>query len=416
MRNFFAQYIPSSDHKHLKQTLANVCAQLIAMSAQFVLLYVLINRLGQHGYGQYSLILTLFSLGAIAIGGGTVQAYSRLLLLHKEHETNTRELLGSGLILFSIQAILLSILAYVAIPLLRYIYPDQEFLTTFGQSIFWGGLAVFPLWFLFTTRNLNHIYAQAAYTALIPVLYTGTILLWTSSTTPAPYLMISYVLPLLGSLIYIAFKRPRFRHIMTWITLMNKEWKSFGRHLYIAHIFERITFSLDKLMLGALSFGAITIYEFAQKLTQPISLVSTKYTTSVFSSLTDHPNIPKRIITANIIWWIISTLGMMIIAPVITYVFLPSAMNITLLILPLFALSVLCSNLYTLYYSFLYTKGIAKGMKRYFILRACINLTGNIIAIPLFGIFGAVCTTLFSNLAFMISMRKLYVQHIKSSV
>lgn len=401
--------------QQVRQTIFNFFAQIFSMLVNLITSSIIVRLLGAHQYGKYTLLLTIIGILSIFSSIGFREAYSRTLLLCTQ-EKKKREVMGLGILIFLGNTFFLFFLTLLALPFIQLIYQD----TTLTTTLFWANIfsctLVFGSFFAFTTREQNHMYWKASFFILRPSIFICSILLFLQFQKIGiiKLIALSSISTLIPVIIYIIKHKPLFSNIKNHWEEIKQERHNFGKHIFIGRFFERLTYNLDMLMLGAFFYSHVGYYTLGNKLVRPIEVFSLAGSDALIKKFQKKNTISSKVIFYNILWWTGSSLAILFLSPFVIQFIWGKEFLIINQFLWILLINSLFHNLYHIYYNFLYTKGIGKKIKKYFYLQGSLNLVGNILFIPLFGILGACFATLLSNTVFFILLYFYYQYYIKN--
>lgn len=408
------EYSKISCNRHVHHTIANTIAGGIVLIIGLWNSRLIVQHLGSYDFGLFAFAQTIVGLFAIATQLGYTQGYSRQLLLTHEH-IQQRELMGAGILIYIKQVILMLLGIFISIPIIVFFYKEPRLIQILAASSIAGAVSVYSHYFTITTRNLNHMYWQAIQSVVSSILYAILLYVGISvfpSLNVASLLSIYFTAPLIPIGWYIfRYQQPLFTHIKERMIAIQKERKEFGIHIYIGKVLERITFSLDNLMLGKLLFDFVGFYRLTASLVQPIITVSTTATNSMMKGFVKQKRIPSRyLLYIFLLWGGYSILLLLVQKPLIHFLWGDRFLEITSY-LYLFLVAALFQSVYMVFFNFLYSRKAAKKQKGIYVIRAVINLLGNIILIPLYHVSGAIIATLLSNAFFFFALWYQYLTH-----
>jgi len=403
--------------KSIQDAILNLGGYFVVILCGVISSSILVNGLGVDNYGKLGLVTSIIGFLSIFIGFGYFNGYCQVLL-KESNKIKQREIIGLGIKIWGVMLILFWGLIVIALPLIWLIYKDLNLLKVLALTSFLAVFFISGLFVVHTTRNSHNMRLQAVYTGLQPVLYLSSIfvLIYFNLLNYYFVFIISNLSFLISAIFVFYFIKPIFKNHQKWWREIKKSRQSFGKHIYQSQLFERITFNLDRLMLGYFSYSFVGIYGLASMLVQPIGVFSNKLSDAILKDFIKQKNIPIKVFIYNFFWWLCCSMGLLIIAKFIILLIWNSEFLVILDFLWIFILATLFSNIYYLLYLFLYAKGVGKKLKKHFYIRGTINVIGNLILIPIFGITGAVFATMISNFGFMSGLfweYKKYTKYIK---
>lgn len=400
--------------KHVRQTILNYLSHFLSIFLSIATITLVVNALGAEQYGKIGLITTIISTIAIFVGFGYYQGYGRLLLTIKD-TTEQREFVATGFLFYLSQVLFLLLLTQATLPLITQVYNDPALTNAIFLISGFSSWTVMSHFFINTARSLNHMRWMAAQKLIQPAIYLVFILalIWSDQVGFVKVLAASYSSLILMTGIYLLHVKPRFQNLKQHWERIREEKKAFGVHIYISRAVEQVTYNLDNMMLGMYMYDFVAFYNLGMKLVSPILNFTNFFTQATLRKMHDTIKIPARVFLYNILWWAVTSAGLLILSEYVILLLWGPEYLIIKQFLWLLCVYVLCSALYYIIYMFLYTKGYGKQQKKHFYLRAAMNLGGNIILIPLYGIMGAVIATVLSSITFLFGMMYEYHRYCK---
>lgn len=401
--------------KETYQSIVYFVASILGMGISILTVSLIVKATNAEFFGRYSLILLIVQTLSTLCSVGFTEAYSRILLHTKDQKTS-QEVVGLGTILFTIQGVVLFLITFLLLPIIFLIYKDPLLIKLLTVINIFSWLQVFVNFFTYTAREINHMYWRASYelSRTLIFLFLIWIAIYHANVSIVLFVGLSTAASIIPIIIYLYCIHPAFTNIRQHWQTVKTEQKKFGIHIYIAQFFERFTFNLDSFMLAIYSYSFVSYYNLGNRLVKPMQLLSWSAADSYLKKQKDKHHVPAKLITLNIIWFIVYSAIILVASKYIILLFWGSEYLIIMSFLWILLLNTFFSNMYHLYYNLLYAKGLGKEIKKYFYIRGIINLVGNLALIPSYTIVGATVATLLSNVYFFYGLKKAYNDHLKN--
>lgn len=184
--------------------------------------------------------------------------------------------------------------------------------------------------------------------------------------------------------------RPDFRKFKFRFKQIFEQVKSYGIYIYSGNILHETLFHSDKFIVSYfLDSTSMAYYGLAYMLTFPLSHFSTSLATTLFNKFTSQKSINPKVLRANLLFVGVSvSLFILLRRPIVYYLFSASYLPSVPVMLPL-ALAFGFSGLSKPYTLFLMAQGAGKTVRNISVAIPVVNISLNILFVPLFGIYGA---------------------------
>ena len=196
--------------------------------------------------------------------------------------------------------------------------------------------------------------------------------------------------------------RPNFSSFFEILRAINSENKRYGKYIYKGRIFAVSAYNIDRLLIGYfIGSKDVGFYGLANSMATPIISMSAAMGSSVFKTLTNSSKIPFTILKANLAWVLLSffltnTLGYLIIN-----FYLKEEYDDVLFLLLLTSVGYCVKALYQPYNAWIVGQGYGKEDQKMSYGMAAINLSGNIIFVPMLGVIGAALSSILASFYYL---------------
>jgi len=193
-----------------------------------------------------------------------------------------------------------------------------------------------------------------------------------------------------GWAVFVVLIRPRWAPVMDTIRRIAHETRVYGFHVYVGRVFSVGTYSMDVLMVAALTDArSVAFYSLAAAIAYPVGLPAAGMATALFPRMATRRSLDRRWLLG--VWGLGLTAGIALLSvarPLISLVFSSRYLPVYPLLFPLTAASVM-GGVTRLYNSFLTAHGAGRQLWRAGSVLTVSNLVLNVALIPPFGRTGA---------------------------
>ena len=397
-------------HKQVRQTLVNMLAVVCSTGFGAIISVLLVRYLGADNFGIYTLIISMVSILTAWSGCGLDVTYSQLLLNEKKAKVH-KAYMGVGVYLFAFQAVILGLVLSISAAVFWYtgMYKNIAPLLFAVSGI--AATSVVTIFLKMSTRDLQQMYIKAFERAVRPLIFILLLFILSQDTlTTQAALYAYYSTFLITTLVYVLYQKPilKLSVLKTYLPNIKNTFSKVGRHIYIARAIDMLSYHLDILMLGFVSPVLVGYYAIGLMLTRPLTLLLETFTMSSIRKFVTHKHIPPRFFLYYIGLWAAYSMILLIIQKYVIQLLWGEAFLVISSFLWILLLSALCTSLYHLLYNYLYAQGVAQPLKRGFYYHGAMNLLGNVLLIPTYGIIGAATATVISNAVFFVVLFRIY--------
>ena len=383
--------------KPAKQTSILYGSQIIVLFLGIFTGVINTRFLGPMDYGILAFIVALIAFISLFFEFGFFSAGARLLALTNK-EKEERGLIGGLLVITIGIALSFSLSIFIFS-----FFVDSIFKTEIGGilRIISILVSIYPFQYMLqqVCQGANRIGKMSAYNVMPTTWYLiGALIIITFfKLTVFLALLLTLSGVIFATVLIITSLKPNFYNLKGNITLIWKETKEYGFHVYLGRIAGMATFDLDRMLISYfVNTTSVGFYSLAMTLTTPMVLLPRSLATSLFKDFTQKDRIPKKVIYFNFLFLLGCVIALILLGEyIVTLLFSEKFLPVVPLILPL-AFANLFRGMTQPYNMFLGAKGEGKALQNTaFILTGC-NLVGNFILIPFYGALGAAYASLFA--------------------
>jgi O-antigen/teichoic acid export membrane protein len=397
-------------HSILYLTILMFTSNIILIIIGFGIKKIQTLKLGDINYGEYAFFISLITFVSLFFRFGFFVSLQNLLS-QNYNEVREKKFLSIGYIIALINGFALSICVWI----LSFIVNDI-FNTNIGSIIqlFAPLTIIYPFHYLFTSygTGTNKLKIIALYILLPKVIYITLLLLFLKSLNLNLIILLNLI-STFSIIIYFYFKtKPDFSNIKKYWNLLWIKNNKYGFHYYKGAIANQTTYKLDELFISYfLNTKLLGFYSLSLLITSPMILMSQSINQSMFKQYSSLKKIPANVFIYNTLW--------LLFCVIFLYFFSDIIVNI------LFGEEFISVGKYAFYisfallfqglsapYSFLAAKSKGKEIRNVAWSEAIINITGNLILIPLFGIIGAILTSILAKIINFILFRFYYKKYL----
>ena len=389
-RNTTNGFIKLSKTKPAKQTLILYGSQILAMALGFITAPIVTRALGPEKYGIFAFVLAVISFISLFFEFGFFSAGARLLAVSKDKKKD-QELIGA-LILITVG---ISLSFFLLIFIFSF-FIDPIFHTTAGDILRAISIlaAIIPFQYMLQQicQGANEI-GKMAVANIVPKLWYLAWLLIVISFFKLD-ILIALALNLTGIIVAVVLiiwtLKPKFAYLKENLSLIWKETKEYGFHIYCGRVVDVSTYQLDKIFISYfVNTLWVGFYNLAMVITSPMALLSRALSTSLFKGFANRDRIPRKVILFNFLWLTGCVIGLTLLGKfIVIFLFSDKYLSAASLIFPL-ALAGFFQGMYQPYNMFLAAHRKGKWMRNMAWMMAAGNFLCNIVLIPIWGAMGA---------------------------
>jgi len=191
--------------------------------------------------------------------------------------------------------------------------------------------------------------------------------------------------------------KPNFNNLNESFKSIWKETKEYGRHVYFGRIASMATYNSDKMLISYFNGTTnVGFYSLAMTLTNPMFILSSSLSTSLFKEFAEKKKVPKKVVYFNFLWLLFCCAGLIIFGKWIVILLFSTKFINVYPILIILTFANFFRGLTQPYNKFLGAKGEGKALRNTAVILTICNLLGNLALIPFWGAIGAAYASLFA--------------------
>lgn len=369
--------------------------------------------LGADGYGIYAFFGSFTVFTALFFRFGFYSSLQVLLAENKDPNTES-ELFGIG---FSIN-LLIGIIYGIFIWIFSF-YIDQIFSTEIGHIL----RVLSPLTIIIPARSLisamsigsNRVHILPIYDNISKGLFLIALLVFAFSNSLTIFLTILFNLITLLVSFYVIYRQfsPRFDNMKKHFSRLWAKNKNFGFNFYLGSTANQSTFKLDELVITYFIGTTVNgFYSLANVIASPMVMGSQALSNSLFKDFSHQRFIPNKVFIYNTVWLLVSITGLYFLSEwIVETLFGNEFSQVSEYAIGL-SFAFFFQGLYQPF-NFLSAKSQGKAVRNVALTEALINLTGNLALIPIYGVLGAIYTSIFAKFIHFIGKLYYYKKYIK---
>ena len=272
-------------NKEIRQSLLLLSTTVAVMVLLLATNYFLTRVLGKTEFGNYALIINIFTFCQVVFNFGFFYSISRLIAL-SDQEAENRELYAIGLIL------VLTLFVLMSVCLVGYVL---FFGGAVGTKMLTGIMISIPFAWIFLFNSFNELLLQGSnkiellsfsrfFPKAIFLVVVITIYFVAQKTSITPMLLCFFSSSIIPFLYIIIKLRPRFKNLKKQFLKVIESNRKFGFNIYLGSLFAVGASSLSGILIGY--FGVdnteVGYYSIALQLSAPLSLIPNVMATVFF--------------------------------------------------------------------------------------------------------------------------------------
>lgn len=390
-------------------------AQLAMVGIGFGIKTIQTHFLGPEAYGLYAFFGSFTAFTALFFRFGFFSSL-QVLLAENNNYQKERELFGLGMVIN-----LFIGLSYVLFLWFFSFFIDSIFTTQIGNII----RLIAPLAIIIPTRSLlsamsigsNRIQVIPIFDGVSKFLFLLSLLIFASSNNINVYTTIVFNLITLLVAFGVIYRQfdPAFSNMKIHFSTLWKKNKTFGFHFYLGSTANQSTFKLDELAISYFINTTVNgFYSLANVIASPMVMGSQALSNSLFKKFSTQDKIPPKVFLYNTLWLLTSMVILYFIADyVVLFLFGTEFTDVSTYAIGL-SVAFFFQGMYQPF-NFLSAKSEGKAVRNVAITEALINVGGNIILLPIYGVIGAIYTSILAKFIHFIGKWFYYHKFVKEN-
>ena len=402
--------------KFIRQTFFLVLSQVVVIAAGFGIKTLQTRFLGPELYGEYAFFASLTGFLVLFYRFGFFSSLQLLLTEAKGENLQIDRLQAGGLVLAVLNGLAFSFTLVLIADFINvwfksgigdYFLPLAPFLFVIPFKHFVYAIGVGT-----NRTNLMAIYDSASRVIFFLVLLSLVQL----EVFSLYYVLLFNLVSTLLLVVYILFNITlNFTQLTATLNSIWIRTKIYGFNMYLGFTANQGTYKLDEILISFFSGTLLNgFYTIAGILCSPIVMFSQSLSNTLFNRFHVESRIPKKIILINAAAALLYVILLFFLGDFIVHLFFGEAYaQVSLYLIPL-SIAFVFQALYQPY-MFLASKGQGKTIRNIAFVEAGINLVGNLVFIPIFGVFGAIYTSIAAKGVHLILKYLAYKSYIKKA-
>ncbi|NEQ49030.1 MAG: oligosaccharide flippase family protein [Leptolyngbya sp. SIO3F4] len=387
--------------------------RLLLVGVGFFIKILQTQYLGPEKYGYYALFATIIGMGVFLFRFGFFASY-QVLLAETDNRQEQRNLSGTAFLLVGLNGLL-----FAAFLFLTGFWVDALFDVQIGRILQWvSPFCIFlPFQFFISawgmgTGNVQH---TALFDTLSKVFYLISLLVLVG--IGAFSLEAAIVLNVasfgMGTLLILVLVHPTFQDLGTsWRSLWRKT-RTYGYHMYLGSTLNNLTFRLDEVLISAwVNTTQLGFYTLSAVICSPMNMLSQASSQALFKRFAGASSISRNILILNLGWLLLAGTFLWLAGDrIVDWVLGPEYATVADY-LPWMVVAYLFFGLYQPYL-FLTAKSLGKQVRNAAYVETGVNVIGNLVFIPIYGVYGALGSTIGAKAVHFAVKHYYYLQYLK---
>jgi O-antigen/teichoic acid export membrane protein len=410
LRSFAQQF-----RQQLLQSASLIAAQAALLIIGLGIKYIQTQSLTADNFGLYSFFISFLTISTLFFRFGLFSSVKNLLAENQDRRAE-KELFGSGILLAIVIGLLYALFLLALSPFIDAIFDidSQGIFKTFTPFFI-----LFPIGLLLKDMctGSNRINLQVLTDLLSKLTYLFPIyLLFRSSDLHLEDIIFWNFLGLfIAYALAILLLKPSFQNSKKQFKLIYEKTKSFGFPFYLGLISNQGSYQIDKLLIAYfITPVQVGFYVLAELICSPMHIFSQSLSNAMYKRFAHLKQIPKALFLINTLGLVIYVLLLYFLGSYLVLHFFGEAYIKTQQYLLPLAVAVVFQGLYQPF-NFLTAQSLGKEIRNIAWMETAINLIGNIIFIPLYGVMGAIGVSIIAKGVHFGAKYRLYRQFIKES-
>lgn len=407
------------DNKYIstsaKQTIFLFVSNIALLSVGLLLKNIQTDILSPEDYGLYAFFTSIISFIVLFFRFGYFSSL-QVLLAENNDQKKEKQLIGIGFIL----TLMIGLLFCICLWLLSYFIDDifnasiKNIIQVFAPMCF---LFVFKQFIPAITIGTNKVQRLPISEIISRILFLVLLI-----TIPL-YMDLSLsdiiffnIISISLSVLYIYVKfQPSFKNLNANYSLLKEKNRTFGFQLYLGQTAQQTTYKFDEIFItyfvNATQLGYYTLAKF---IAMPMVMMSQAITTAMYKKFAHASKVSSKVFVINTLWLLTCIIFLYFSSAFIVEFIFGTAYHETATYVVPIAFAFLFQGLYQPF-SFLSAKSKGKEIRNIALIETVMNITGNLMLIPMYGVLGAIYATILSKATHFLGLLFYYNQYIKES-
>lgn len=381
--------------KLTKQVILLLASNFILIFLGFGIKKIQTFQLGDLNYGEYAFFISIITFISLFFRFGFFVSLQNLLA-QNHNENREKKLLAIGFTMALINGVAIAVSVWV----LSFIVNDL-FNTNIGYSlqIFAPLTIIYPFYFLFNAygTGTNKIHINALYNVLPKALFLLFLIIYFEGLNLNSIIFFNFISTLIIIVFFFFKTRPNFSNFKFYWKILWLKNQKYGFHYYKGAIANQTTYKLDELFISFFKDTKLLgFYSLSLLVASPMIMVSQSINQSMFKQYSKLKKIPDKIFIYNTLWLLTCIILIFIFGEFVVNVLFGEEFKPVSRYAFLISFALFFHGMSTPY-SFLAAKSKGIEIRNVAWSEAIINITGNLILIPLIGVEGAIITSIIAK-------------------
>jgi len=385
--------------RSIRLTISLYLAQIVNLVFGWLIAKLNTSYLSVSEYGQFSFFITVINILYVFFTFGIFESSSRSIAVSNSPQ-KYRQLLAA-----TIGMALISYLFFTIIFWFSHFFIDSLFEVKVGFliKVFFplAGVYLFSNMWQMVLRGAGKIHQLVIFLITPRMLYLISLffLSFTGNYSLKGSAFLNLLSLLLVTIIFIFSEKPLFTRFAQSLSILWREIRNFGIHLYWSEIIKVFLYHTDKIFISFfIDAEQLAYYALAYTITFPISFFSTAHSTILYKKFTTSRKISRSTLTINFFWIILSVLIMLLFKKWIILNLFSEKYLQSLNVFSFLAIAFGIAGLSRIFNFFLTAQGAGNAIRNISVSVLLVHLGLNIVLIPRLGIQGAAISILVTYL------------------
>lgn len=398
--------------KTFRQVAILFASNLLLIAIGFGIKKIQTMQLGDIDYGKYAFFISIVTFLSLFFRFGFFVSL-RNLLAQNNNLIREKKLLAIGFVMATVNGIGLCIIVWFLGFFLDDIFQTDM---SYSMQLFAPLTIIFPFYYLVNSYGVgtNNIKIIASYNYLPKLLFLIMLLIFLDRLTINIIIFFNLISTLIIILYFLFKLKPDFSNTKKYWGLLWLKNKKYGFHYYTGAIANQTTYKLDELFIAYFKNTTLLgFYSLALLVASPMILMSQALNQSMYKQYSDLKRIPEKIFIYNTIWLLACILFLYLFSDFIVVFLFGVEFEIVSTYIIYLSFALFFQGMSSPY-TFLAAKSKGKEIRNVAWAEAVVNISGNIILIPLLGVEGAIITSVISKFINYSYFKYYYKKYLKA--
>lgn len=399
----------------VQQTALLFGSQLLMVGIGFGIKTIQTKYLGAEAYGLYAFFGSFTGFAVLFFRFGFFSSL-QVLIAENRNPIKEKELFGLGFLINLAAGILFALFIWCVS-----FYLDQWFSVEIGQTL----RLIAPFTIILPTRSLiqamtvgsNKVHILPIFDNVSKVFFALALMIFAFNDLLNIYytILFNLVTGIVGLGVVFRQFEPEFKNIKSNFKILWSKNKSYGFNFYLGSTANQSTFKLDELTISYFVNTTVNgFYSLASILASPMVMGSQALSNSLFKNFAEQKEIPKKVFIYNTLWLLFSGAILILVSKAIVLLLFGDGFELVSDYAIGLSFAFFFQGMYQPF-NFLSAKSQGKAVRNVALVEALVNVLGNIILIPLIGVYGAIYTSIAAKFIHLLGKWYYYNKYLKSN-